>query len=356
MIAQLSGKINMPQQAFPAGKMSRITLDIFAFSCENGYHTQQKPRSQENGRIGGNPLTESKLEKVYLLPRTIEYYQKELTRMLEFERYGEAAELLRFLLDCETGDSGSSGEWQVLLDWIVTMFPEVREGQVTVEEPDLTEEDLFRLHMQERSAHEPGYAEKLLDVFKNPEHWEKQVLALEQLRYLEHPDIEQVLLRWLRTHSLPPSLQFRALQILKLRGASGTAKVRRQGQIRMVDITDVPTHYDEYPLPFQEIIQRVNHFGAREGFPLVELAGETWAEFIAYSYGTPLYTEVLSAGVEAWDAWAAAFHHMLLQTAQGDADAAVIKDLYGITGELEKEYNKALKVYQDFARTVFPSF
>ncbi|WP_438444370.1 hypothetical protein [Gorillibacterium sp. sgz5001074] len=300
-------------------------------------------------------MTDSKLEKVYLLPRTIEHYQKELTRMLEFERYGEAADTLRFLLGCETGDAWAAREWQVLLDWIVTMFPEIREGNAE-EEPDLTEEDLFRLHLKERTAQDPGYAEKLLEVFRSPEHWEKQVLALEQLRYLDHPEIEPVLLRWLRTHSLPPSLQFRALQILKLRGSLGAVKLRRQGQTQLVEIGDVPTHVDEYPLPFQEIIERVNHFGAREGIPLVELAGQTWGEFIAYSFGTPLYTEVLSASLEAWDAWAAAFHHMLLLTAQGEADPAVIKDLYGITSSLDKEYNKALKVFKDFARTVFPSF
>jgi hypothetical protein len=302
------------------------------------------------------PLTDKSQDKVYLLPRTIDYYQKELTRLLEFERYGEAVKMLHFLQGCETGESETKQEWRTLLEWILTMFPEAREEFTAEQDEDLSEEDIFRIHLKERSSQEPGYAEKLLDVFRKPDQWEKQVLYLEQLRYLEHPDIHPVLLQWLQSQVLPPSLQFRALQILKLRGASGSARIKRNNQTYVVELSDVPTDFEEYPLPFQEILQRITRIGSDEGFPLGELAAQTWPEFIAYAYGTPLYVEVLTQRMEAWDAWAAAFHYTLLQTAQGEADMAVVKDLYGITGSIEHDWEKALQVFKSFAGTIFPTF
>lgn len=303
------------------------------------------------------PLTDNNQDKVYLLPQTIGYYQKELTRLLEFERYGEAVKMLRFLEGCETGESEAKQEWRTLLDWILTMFPETREETMEErEEEELSEDDMFRIHIKEKTAQDPAYAEKLLEVFRKPDQWEKQVLALEQLRYLDHPDIHPVLLRWLQGRVLPPSLQFRALQILRQRGAAGSARIRRGADTYAVDLADVPTRFEEFPLPFQEILLRITRIGADDGFPLGELAVQTWNEFVAYAYGTPVYMEVLTERTEAWDAWAAAFHYMLLRTAQGDADAAILKDLYGITADLEPNWSRALQVFKGFARTVFPAF
>lgn len=55
---------------------------------------------------------------VILLPRTIDYYQMRLTRLLETDRFAEAAELLRFLLQCRTDDERTVEEWRMLLEWM----------------------------------------------------------------------------------------------------------------------------------------------------------------------------------------------------------------------------------------------
>lgn len=298
-------------------------------------------------------MTTNNNEKVYLLPHTIEYYQKELTRMLEFERYGEAVEMLRFLLSCEGGEEQSRSEWQGLLDWIVTIFPEAREGMPEPE--DVTEEDLFRTHMREKAAQEPGYAEKLLDVFRDPSQWEKQVLALEQVRYLDHPDVNDVLLHWVQTQPLPPALQFRALQIMKLRGGYGSIRLRRMKHTYVVQIEDVPTSFDEYPVPYQEVLLRVLKSGGASDVLLSEFAEQTWSEYVAYVFGTPAYLELLTEPMEAWDAWAAAFHYMLVKTSQGAADAGEIRELYSITGDLEASWRNARQHFEEFAAAAFPS-
>lgn len=302
---------------------------------------------------GGMPMT-GKQDKVYLLPQTIGYYQLELTRLLEFERYGEAMELLRFLLDCDIGDKRTREEWQSLLDWMLTMIPEPLTTAVK-EEAELTEEELFLQHLNEKAERDPQYTEKLLDVFRRPDSWDKQVLALEQLRYLHHPKIRDVLLQWLESRPLPPILQFRAMQILKLRGEKGSVKLRRNGKIYTADIADVPTSREEHPRPLQEIIQLVLNSGKRDEIPLEEFAGETWGEFVAYAFGTPLYAELLAETEKNRTAWAAAFHYMLLLTAHGTASTEEIKQVYGISGALEQKWEKAVRVFAEFSRTVFPS-
>jgi hypothetical protein len=298
-------------------------------------------------------MTGNNQEKVYLLPQTIGYYQLELTRLLEFERYGEAVEMLRFLIGCDTADERAREEWRSLLEWMQTMIPEPKTDGG--DETELSEDDLFLMHIKEKAEREPDYAEKLLEVFKRPDSWDKQVLALEQLRYLKHPQIRDVLLGWLQSKPLPPVLQFRAMQILKLCGENGSVKLKRNGKTYLVDIRDVPADESEIPPPVQEIIERVLRSGLKDGIPLEDFAGETWSEFVAYAFGTPIYVEILAEPSEARDAWAAAFHYMLLLTAQGTASADEIKDAYGITEELDKKWERAVRVFADFSRTVFPS-
>lgn len=295
-------------------------------------------------------------EKIYLLPQTIGYYQQELTRLLEFERYRETMEMLQFLLSCDTSDLKARDEWQSLLEWMQTMIPELHEPPLAEgQTQDLTEDELFYIHMKEKAEREPEYVEKLLAAFERPGSWDKQVLALEQLRYLQHPRLRDVLRKWLENQSLPPILQFRTLQILKTRGESGSIKIKRGGKGYTVDISDVPASSEDYPRALKEIFQRVIRSDMNGGFPLEAFAQETWAEFVAYVFGTPVYIEILEEKAAARDAWAAAFHYMLLMTAQGSAPMEEIKEVYGITEALEARWDRALRVFRDFAKAVFPS-
>ncbi|GJM79232.1 hypothetical protein HMSSN139_17280 [Paenibacillus sp. HMSSN-139] len=82
-----------------------------------------------------------------MFPKTLDYYQIELTRMLETERYGEAVELLQFLLQCQGEDPRHYEEWQALLDWLLGAFPALKNGMPDpqgFEEEEETEEMLAR--------------------------------------------------------------------------------------------------------------------------------------------------------------------------------------------------------------------
>ena len=101
---------------------------------------------------------------VILFPKTHDYYQIELTRMLESERYGEAIALLQFLLTCDGEDARIREEGDALLQWLVSAFPEaerdareldIPEGlagwtkSTAEEESEETEQDILRRQFQQ---------------------------------------------------------------------------------------------------------------------------------------------------------------------------------------------------------------
>jgi hypothetical protein len=54
----------------------------------------------------------------------LDHYQIQLTRMLEAEQYGEAKELLRFLLHVRGEEPRNYEEWENLLAWLDMAFPD----------------------------------------------------------------------------------------------------------------------------------------------------------------------------------------------------------------------------------------
>ena len=76
----------------------------------------------DSGYRGGAPIKESTTPEtehnnnIVLFPKTLDYYQIQLTVMLENERYGEAMKLLHFLLQCQGQEERHYDEWQALLD------------------------------------------------------------------------------------------------------------------------------------------------------------------------------------------------------------------------------------------------
>lgn len=304
------------------------------------------------GLRGGNGQVQP--ENVYLLPHTIDYYQKELTRLLEFERYKEAVELLRFLLQCRNKDPQSGEEWQSLLDWLLAVHPETQWAADPEPAADVTEKDLLKHHLKEKASQDPAYAEKLLLMFSRPAPGDKLLLALEQLRYMEHPDVDDTLKRWLSEKQIPAYLQFVAFQTLKQRGAEGTVRLRKNGEILLLEIVDVPESFGDFPQPFPDIIERVKSVSSVKDPNMEPFAEQTWQEFLAYIYGTAVYHKMTSEDDSQIDAWASAFHYVLLDTAFGFADEGEIREQYGITRELEGSWKTACEVFRDFAVTVFP--
>lgn len=295
-------------------------------------------------------ITDKPKDNVVLFPKTIDYYQMELTRMLETERYREAIKLLHFLVQCDSGDPRTNEEWQALLDWLRTMQPEL----YAEEEEDISEEELRRRQLTGKEKNNANYVNELLQILQDGTNLAKQALALEQLSCLDHPSINEALKNWLVSPRLPPILQFKVLQVLKRRGEGGTVTLEKLGEKIVLDIQDTPPSFQEFPQEAYSIVERFLSFSESKHPVLAYFASETWQEFLAYAYGTSIYRELLSLSEEQMDAWACAFHLVLEETMVGTPDEEDILELYGMTDRLKFALARATTMFKSFVRDVFP--
>jgi len=275
--------------------------------------------------------------------------------MLETERYGEAMRLLRFLLTCQSQDERVEQEWSALLQWLLTMFPEA-EGQEpdgAGTEVDLSEQDMLRERLAAKERDDADYALKLLDTLRRPTSMENQLLALDQLALLDHPAINARLIQWIAGGEQHPLIQYKTLQTLKLRGAQGLLELTRNGETFVVEVEETPADFDQFPSIIQEIIDTIQQVSQTNHPALAYFAQETWNEFLAFVYGTSQYRQLLRMDRGSVDAWAAALHLVLLERVFESGNKEEILELYGITSELQFQWEQAYRVMQQFASSTF---
>ncbi|GIP39164.1 hypothetical protein J31TS4_24440 [Paenibacillus sp. J31TS4] len=318
-------------------------------------HTAGFPARRE-----GISISEQNRENVILFPKTIDYYQIELTRLLETERYGEAIGLLRFLSSVDSGDERTNEEWRALLEWLQTLEPaETGEAGRAAsiaeeEEEDISEDVLRKRHFAERSRTDAEYAGKLLDMLDREPSLAKQALALEQLSMLEDEGVARALRAWLAKTPLPSMIQFKVLQILKQRGEEGSVSFPRMGEEVTVDIQDTPASFDEFPDVLGEVLDRIVRASEIKQPTLAYFARQTWHEFLAAVYGTSFYRQLAAMEPEHVDAWAAAFQLFLERATFGTASEDEALEQYGITEELRFVWQRASERLEEFMKKEFP--
>lgn len=304
------------------------------------------------------PIVSSNQDNVVLFPTTIEYYQNELTQMLEGERYGEAARMLRFLLRCQSDDPQYKEEWQSLLDWLTATFPdslgdaadtESDQTERSDDEEEPTEGELLKRHVRGKAANDPQYADKLLAMLDPQASAEKQMMALEQLAHLDRATVGGPLKHWLEETRLHPLVQFRGLQALRSAGEKGTVEIRKLGQAMTLPIGDTPLRYEQFPAAARNVLERSRQAMEADQPGLADLAETTWRDFLAFLYGTTVYDELLALDDAGTDIWAAALHHTVLETLFGQSEDSDISGLYqGLAEADPKSFHKALQVIKLF--------
>ena len=173
--------------------------------------------------------------------------------MLENERYGEAMEVLRFLLKCGGQNERHYEEWNSLLDWLEVAFPEqavprsVNEAEPEEDDPD--EADMARQMVRDKVAQDAGYADKSLASVMNGPLTEQTILALEQLAYLDRPEIDAILVEW--SHDTPLHPQFRVANARR-RGMEGHVSLHRGQEAVEIEIDTVPWTREVSRMPLRE--------------------------------------------------------------------------------------------------------
>lgn len=291
-----------------------------------------------------------------LFPKTLDYYQIQLTVMLESERYGEAMELLRFLLQCQGQEERHYEEWQSLLDWLEAAFPyDARSTQsdraASNEEQDLKEEDMARILAKSKLKDDAGYPDKLLRKVMNEPLSEGTILALEQLSYLEGGHVDDTLTNWLQKTPVHPLLQFRTLQTLKKRGVQGVIRLARGSMLAQIEIEAVPLQNEDFPLQVAQVMERVAEQAEVHEPTLYYFAQELWGQFIMSIYGSGEYRKLLDGGDEQLDIWAGALHQLVSESLNGTRQEEETRSMYGITGGMRFQFEGAYRSLRGFVKS-----
>ncbi|MFD0672934.1 hypothetical protein [Cohnella sp. GCM10027633] len=302
-------------------------------------------------------MTEQHKDNLVLFPKTLDYYQIQLTKMLETERYGDAKGLLEFLLQCRGDAERHHTEWQALLGWLDAAFPDAssdfgpdRMADEDAGEEDEQEEDgWLRRKVADRAQTDTEYIPKLLATLYNGDDPEQQMLALGQLMHVEHPDIENALKQWLARQPYLPSVQFKALQALRKQGSSGPVALWRDGESLTVEAGDTPLAFADFPAGIHEVLDRVHQAAEVSDPTLSYFAEEMWKDCVQSAYGTATYRSMIDGSDSVSDLWAAALHQLLLEKLHGKQNDEWIREQYGITAELRFRYEQALRWLRQYA-------
>ncbi|MGQ8874855.1 hypothetical protein [Paenibacillus sp. TSA_86.1] len=272
--------------------------------------------------------------------------------MLENERYGEAMDLLRFLMQCQGQDERHYDEWRALLEWLQAAFPQYEEMEMPItrkeEEEDVSEEMMARQHAKLKLAQDDGYADKLLRTVMEGPLTEQTTLALEQLAFLDVPKVDEELIQWLQTKTLHPLLQFRVLQTLRRRGGQEIVRFTRGEEDVEIEIADVPLKPEEFPLQIVQILERVADQTEVHEPTLFYFAQELWIQYVMAVYGTRDYQSMLEPNDAMTDIWAAALHMTVADSLGGSHDEENTRSMYAVTGAMRFRLEQAYRSMKQF--------
>ncbi|WP_270164694.1 hypothetical protein [Paenibacillus sp. SYP-B4298] len=276
---------------------------------------------------------------MYLFPKMLDHYQIQLTRMLEAEQYGEARELLQFLLQCRGEDARNYEEWTNLLNWLEMAFPSGMESTDTQDD-----EEELRHQALGAGPQDEAYIRQVLYIMKHHPMIDQQMLALERAALLQHPQIDEEIVNWLSAAPLHPVLQFKALQCLRRRGVSGVIHLTRMSEEVELEIGDTPLSLEQFPPAVIQVLERVEQVTETSDPTLPHFAREMWKECLQFVYGTSMYSWLLRDDADMLDCFAAALHQSVLLAAYGMADDDELRDTYGITQALRFRYEQACRL------------
>jgi len=287
-----------------------------------------------------NEYREGNRDNVYLFPNMLDHYQIQLTRLLEAEQYSEAKQLIRFLLQCRGEDERHYEEWSNLLAWLEMAFPEEARAELPGDEED---EEEFRRIALKPNVQDEAYVKQVLYIIEHHPMADQQMLALERAVHLDDPAVDDVIRSWLERGPQHPAVQFKALQCLRRRGATGTVTLTRLDETATLDIEMTPLSWDDFPATAIAALERVE--SAVDSFDptLPHFARELWKDLLEYLYGTPAFEWMQEGSEQSIDCWAAALHVMLMLTVYGTADDDAIRDTYGISEPLRFRYEQACR-------------
>lgn len=290
-----------------------------------------------------DPHTAENKDNIYLFPNMLDQYQISLTRMLEAEQYGEAKRLLQFLLQCQGQDQRLYEEWETLLGWLEMAFPG-EGGGAGEPDDDGADEDRLREQLLQPSQQDDAYVRQVIHIMQRHPMIDQQMLALERAVHLRADYIDREIVDWLEREDVHPLVQFKALQTLRKRGASGAVSMNRMGEAVRLNIEETPLSMDGFPRQVTDILERTEEAAEADDPTLPHFARELWKESLQFLYGTSSYQWMLREDEGTVDCFAAALYVTLQLTVYGSANDDDIREAFGITDGLRFRYEQACRM------------
>lgn len=296
---------------------------------------------------------DSQQNNLIMFPKTVDYYQIKLTRMLETEQYQEAIELLHFLLQTQGNEREAYQEWETLLEWLENQFSHYSKPSIEDEEEEeesLSEVKILGEYVQGKIEKDDEYVEKLIHILLEEVSLEKKLLALEQISFVKDKTLIERLRTWLENEEVHPLVLFKALQTLKSQGAYGIIHIQRNQDILILRIEETPVGFEDYPESMQQVLERVKEISEINHPTLSYFAEQTWKEMLSFIYGTSLYKQLLEISEKNLDVCAAVLHYISLELMEGPPQTEDLLGLYGISKKSTRKWEEvylALKKYMN---------
>ncbi|GIP30045.1 hypothetical protein J23TS9_51750 [Paenibacillus sp. J23TS9] len=258
------------------------------------------------------------------------------------------------MLQCQGQDQRHYDEWQALLEWLEAAFPQYNhsnsdgEHSGEADESEPNEDEMKRQNVHAKLAEDSFYADKLLQTAMQEPLSEQNMLALEQLSYLEGSAIDEELVQWLQSQELHPLLQFRVLQTLRKRGMQGNIELLRGQERARIDVEAVPLSPDEFPTQVGLVTERVAGQTEVQEPTLFYFAQELWTQFIMAIYGTDDYFSIVDENDETIDIWAASLHQIVSESLTGSRSDEEIRYMYGVTDTMRFIFEQAYRTMKQF--------
>jgi len=281
----------------------------------------------------------------------LDKYQLQLTMFLEKEMYDEAKELLRFLLNCQGEERQYALEWGNLLSWLEQAFPSHDAAdQDELDDSDNLEQQFRRAALGDYGSIEASEAAaKVMNMLRDATSTDQHFLALERAEFIDSDELDAELVQWLSTAKLHPALQFKTLQTLKKRGATGTVSLERLGEQVEVDIEDTPLSLGQFPPAVMAILDKVVLALESVDVTMPILVTELWQQCMECLYGTRSYGWMLNEDEYIEDCFAAGLHTTIELVVYGRAVEDDIREIYGITDQYRFRYEQANRIIRDVA-------
>jgi hypothetical protein len=162
-------------------------------------------------------------------------------------------------------------------------------------------------------------------------------------------NITEALAAWLESNTISPWVQFKALQVLKIRNYQGEIVISKEGAQLKVDINQVPLELEQYPEKIGLVLNMLQQVAEINEPSLSYFAEEIWEQFLAYIYATPAYEQLLHGDEVTIEVWASALHCLIGELMAGTINEVDIQSLYDIPEQSKLLWKQVFQALRNFA-------